>query len=94
MDAGWLPLTLLLAAQPEPATSVLQLVQRMVTRRLLNRAGLKADDGQGGAVALIRRLGSAANLNASVAQDRIVEPARTASGRPHAGLETPGVLRA
>jgi len=73
---------LLLAARPEPVTSVLQLVQRMVTGHLLDRAGLKADDGHGGAVTLIQRFGSGANLNAGVAQDRIADPARTAPGRP------------
>jgi hypothetical protein len=56
-------LRLLLAAQPELVTPVLQVVQRMVTRHLLDRAGLKAADGHGGAVTLIQRFGSAANLN-------------------------------
>jgi hypothetical protein len=31
-------------------------------RHLLDRAGLKADEGHGGAVTLIQRFGSAANL--------------------------------
>ena len=56
-------LRLLLAAQPELVTPVLQVVQRMVARHLLDRAGLKADEGHGGAVTLIQRFGSAANLN-------------------------------
>ena len=55
-------LRLLLAAQPELVTPVLQVVQRVVTRHLLDRAGLKADEGHGGAVTLIQRVGSAANL--------------------------------
>jgi hypothetical protein len=42
---------------------VLQVVQRVVTRHLLRQAGLKADEGHGGAVTLIQRFGSAANLN-------------------------------
>jgi hypothetical protein len=42
---------------------VQQVVQRVVTRHLLGQAGLKADEGHGGAVTLIQRLGSAANLN-------------------------------
>ncbi len=54
---------MLLAAQPELVTPVLQVVQRVVTRQLLGRAGLKADKGHGGAVRLILRFGSAANLN-------------------------------
>ncbi|MGK2900324.1 MAG: transposase zinc-binding domain-containing protein, partial [Burkholderiaceae bacterium] len=56
-------LRLLLAAQPELVTPVLHVVQRVVTRHLLDRAGLKAEEGHGGAVTLIQRFGSAANLN-------------------------------
>jgi hypothetical protein len=41
---------------------VLQVVQRVVTRQLLAAAGLVADEGRGGAVTLIQRFGSAANL--------------------------------
>ena len=58
-----IPLRVLLAAQLELVTPVLQVVQRAVTRHLLDGAGLKADEGQGGAVTLIQRFGSAANLN-------------------------------
>ncbi len=58
-----IPLRVLLAVQPELVTPVLQVVQRVVTRHLLDSAGLKADEGQGGAVTLIQRFGSAANLN-------------------------------
>jgi hypothetical protein len=58
-----IPLRVLLAAQPELVTPVLLLVQRVVTRQLLDCAGLTADQGQGGAVTLIQRFGSAANLN-------------------------------
>jgi len=58
-----IPLRVLLAAQPELVTPALQVVQRVVTRHLLDAAGLKADEGQGGAVTLIQRFGSAANLN-------------------------------
>ena len=56
-------LPLLLASQPELVTSVLQVLQRMVTRHLLDRAGLMADERHGGAVTLIQRFGSAANSN-------------------------------
>jgi hypothetical protein len=56
-------LCLLLAAQPELVTPVLQAVQRVVTRHLLDGAELKAEEGQGGAVALIQRVGSAADHN-------------------------------
>jgi hypothetical protein len=51
-----------LAAQPELVTPVLQVVQRVVERHLLDHTGLEGDEGQGGAVTLIQRFGSAANL--------------------------------
>lgn|GEM_PF-3497976 len=49
-----IPLRLLLAAQPELVTPVLQVVQRVVTRHLLDGAQLAADEGHGGAVTLLR----------------------------------------
>jgi len=49
--------------QPELVTPVLQVVQRVITRHLLDAAELPADEGQGGAVTLIQRFGSAGNLN-------------------------------
>ena len=58
-----IPLRVLLAAQPELVTPVLQVVQRVVARHLLRQAGLATDEGHGGAVTLIQRFGSAANLN-------------------------------
>ncbi len=58
-----IPLRVLLAAQPELVTPVLQVVQRVLTRHLLEAAGFKPDEGNGGAVTLIQRFGSAANLN-------------------------------
>jgi hypothetical protein len=58
-----IPLRVLLAAQPELVTPVLQVVQRVVTQHLRDGARLKADEGHGGAVTLIQRFGSAANLN-------------------------------
>ena len=56
---------LLLAAQPKLATKVLQVVHRVITRFLLDQAGLKVKAGQAvsGAVTLIQRFGSAANLS-------------------------------
>ena len=56
-------LRLLLAAQPKLVTPVLQMVHRVITRQLLGEAGLKPDDAVSGAVTLIQRFGSAANLN-------------------------------
>jgi hypothetical protein len=58
-----IPLRVLLAAQPVLVTPVLQVVRCVVTRHLLDAACLGADEGHGGAVALIQRFGSAANLN-------------------------------
>ena len=56
-------LRLLLAAQPQHLTPLLQVVHRVLTRFLLGQAGLKADEAVSGAVTLIQRFGSAANLN-------------------------------
>ena len=58
-----IPLRLLLAAQPKLVTPVLQVVHRVITRHLLGQAGLKSDEADSGAVMLIQRFGSAANLN-------------------------------
>ena len=58
-----IPLRVLLAAQPELVTPVLQVVQRVVERHLLDHQEPKSDEGQGGAVTLIQRFGSIANLN-------------------------------
>ena len=44
-------------------TLVLQVVHRVITRHLLGQAGLKPDEADSGAVTLIQRFGSAANLN-------------------------------
>ena len=58
-----IPLRLLLAAQPKLVTPGLQVVQRVITRHLLDQVGLKAEEADSGAVTLIQRFGSAANLN-------------------------------
>ena len=58
-----IPLRLLLAAQPKLVTLVLQVVHRVITRFLLDQAGLRAEQADSGAVTLIQRFGSAANLN-------------------------------
>ena len=58
-----IPLRLLLAAQPKLVTPVLQVTHRVITRHLLGQAGLKAAEADSGAVTLIQRFGSAANLN-------------------------------
>ena len=41
----------------------LQVVHRIITRFLLDQTGLKAGQADSGAVTLIQRFGSAANLN-------------------------------
>jgi hypothetical protein len=46
---------------------VSQVAQRVITRHQQDDAGLRADDGQGGAVTLIERFGSAASLNIHIA---------------------------
>ena len=62
-----IPLRLLLAAQPKLMTPVLQVGHRVITRHLLDQAGLKAEQANRGAVTLIQpslwMKGSAANLN-------------------------------
>jgi ribosomal protein S27E len=58
-----IPLRLLPAAQPLLVTPVLQVVHRAITRLLLDQAGLEAGQADSGAVTLIQRFGSAANLN-------------------------------
>jgi hypothetical protein len=40
-----IPLRVLLAAQPEMVTPVMQVVQRVITRHLPDDAGLAADEG-------------------------------------------------
>ena len=58
-----IPLRLLLAAQPKLVMPVPQVVHRVITRHLLGQAGLNAADADSGAITLIQRFGSAANLN-------------------------------
>ncbi len=51
-------LRLLLASQPQLLTPVLQVVQRVLTRQLLDQAGLKQGEGECGSVTLIQRFSS------------------------------------
>ncbi len=53
-----IPLRVLLAAQSQLVTPVLQVVQRVVTWHLLATAGFSAYEGHGGAATLIQRFGS------------------------------------
>jgi hypothetical protein len=58
-----IPLRLLLAARPKLVKPMLQVVHRVITRHLLGQSGLKPEEADSGAVTLIQRFGSAANLN-------------------------------
>jgi hypothetical protein len=56
-------LRFVLAAHPELLTPVLRIVHRVIASFLLSQAGLKRSAADAGAVTLIQRFGSAANLN-------------------------------
>ena len=58
-----IPLRVLCAAHPELLTPVLRIVHRVITSFLLSQAGLKRTGADAGAITLIQRFGSAANLN-------------------------------
>jgi len=58
-----IPLRILLAAHPELLTPVLGIVHRVISGFLLSQTGLKRTAADAGAVTLIQRFGSAANLN-------------------------------
>ena len=58
-----IPLRILFAAYPQLLTPVLQVIHRVIAGFLLKQAGLKGGAAHTGAVTLIQRFGSAANLN-------------------------------
>ena len=58
-----IPLRFLLAAHPHLLSPVLQVINRAISTFLTQQAGLKRTEAQTGAVTLIQRFGSAANLN-------------------------------
>src|ERR671914_2389347 len=58
-----IPLRLLFAAHPELLTPVLQIVYRVISTFLIKQAGLQRTEADTGAITLIQRFGSAANLN-------------------------------
>ena len=60
---GWKPRVRRPARAREVIQAVLQVVHRVSRRFLLDQAGLKADEADSGAVTLIQRFGSAANVN-------------------------------
>jgi hypothetical protein len=57
-----IPLRVLLAAHPHLLSPVLQVINRAVSTFLIKQAGLTRAEAQTGAVTLIQRFGSAANL--------------------------------
>ena len=58
-----IPLRILFAAQPQLLTPVLKVIHRAISTFLIKQAGLKKKETSTGAVTLIQRFGSAANLN-------------------------------
>ncbi|MGH8480817.1 MAG: transposase zinc-binding domain-containing protein, partial [Gammaproteobacteria bacterium] len=58
-----IPLRLLFAAHPHLLSSVLQIVHRILSTFLIQQTGLERTEAKTGAVTLIQRFGSAANLN-------------------------------
>ena len=58
-----IPLRCLFAAHPQLLALVLQITHRVISTFLIKQAGLKRSEAQSGAVTLIQRFGSAANLN-------------------------------
>ena len=58
-----IPLRILFAAHPELLTPVLRIIHRVIAGFLLKQAGLRRTTAASGAVTLIQRFGSAANLN-------------------------------
>ena len=58
-----IPLRYLFAAHPHLLSPVLQVINRAISTFLTQQAGLKRIEAQTGAVTLIQRFGSAANLN-------------------------------
>jgi hypothetical protein len=58
-----IPLRYLFAAHPQLLSPILQVVNRAISTFLIKQAGLKRPQAATGAVTLIQRFGSAANLN-------------------------------
>ncbi len=58
-----IPLRLPFAAHPKLLAPVLQIVHRVIATFLIRQAGLQRTEAKTGAVTLIQRFGSAANLN-------------------------------
>src|SRR5262249_12627797 len=61
-----IPLRLLFAAEPQLLAPLLQVIRRVIAGFLVKRAGFKLSRADTGAVTLIQRFGSAANLNMNI----------------------------
>jgi hypothetical protein len=57
-----IPLRSLFAVHPELLAPVLQIIHRVINTHLIKQADLKRSDAATGAITLIQRFGSAANL--------------------------------
>ena len=82
-----IPLRSLFAVHPELLTPVLAVIQRIITTHLIRQAGIARNAAVSGAVTLIQRFGSAANLNIHLHGlwlDGVYQTAGTAGG----GLDT------
>jgi len=77
-----IPLRILFAAHPELLAPVLQIIHRVIARFLLKQAGLKRCAADTGAVTLIQRFGSAANLNIHLHCLVLDGVCRTTEGEP------------
>ena len=58
-----IPLRILFAAHPDLLSPLLQIIHRVIATFLLKQSGLQRGQAHTGAVTLIQRFGSAANLN-------------------------------
>ncbi len=58
-----IPLRSLLAVHPELLTSVLRIIHRVINTHLVKQTDIKRNEAATGAITLIQRFGSAANLN-------------------------------
>jgi hypothetical protein len=58
-----IPLRILFAARPHLLTAVLQIIHRVIATFQIKQAGVTRSEAHTGAVTLIQRFGSAANLN-------------------------------
>ena len=58
-----IPLRSLFAVHPELLAPILQIIHRAIATFLIDQTGIKRDQAATGAVTLIQRFGSAANLN-------------------------------